>query len=214
MKKIDIVLVDDHIMLRNGLAVLLEAKGFNVLFEASNGKEFTERLNAKQLPDIVLMDISMPEMNGFETTLWLQKNYPQVKVLALSMFDTESKVIKMLKCGARGYLLKNSKPKELIEAIETIEKSGFYLSDLVNSNMSKALLTNEINNNTLMELTEREIQFLKYCCTELSYKEIATEMNIGHRTVDGYREAIFQKLDIHTRIGLVMYAVKNGIVNI
>ena len=212
---IDIVLIDDHIMLRNGLAELLETRGFNVLYEAGNGKEFIEKLNKKQLPDVVLMDISMPEMDGFETTVWLKENYPNIQVLALSMFDSETNIIKMLRSGAKGYLLKNSKPQELINAINDIATKGFHYSDLVSTKMAKAIVATDTNNNTQQQttkLTEKEITFLKWCCTELSYKEIANEMSLGHRTIDGYREALFEKLDIHTRVGLVMYAVKNDLI--
>ena len=212
---INIVLVDDHIMLRNGLAELLERKGFNILFEASNGKEFIEKLNKKQLPNVVLMDINMPLMNGFETTTWIAKNFPIINVLALSMYDTEINIIRMLRCGAKGYLLKDGNPTELVNAINTVVEKGFYTSDLVNSKMIKSISgSNILNVSKSLNLTEREIVFLKHCCTELSYKEIASEMCISQRTVDGYREELFEKLDIHTRIGLILYAVKVGLITL
>jgi DNA-binding NarL/FixJ family response regulator len=213
--KIDIALVDDHIMLRNGLAELLESRDFNVLLEASNGKEFIEKLDEKHLPKVVLMDISMPEMDGFETTIWLRKNYPSIQVIALSMFDSETNIIKMLRCGAKAYLLKNSNAKELVIAINDVATKGFYYSDLVSNKMAKVIIEKDNNttrDDTFNKLNDKEILFLKWCCSELGYKEIAAEMGLGTRTIDGYRETLFQKLNLHSRIGLAMYAVKNDLI--
>ncbi len=212
-----IVLVDDHSLLRMGLASLVESLGNTVLFEADNGKEFIEKINIKNLPDIVLMDINMPEMDGFEATEWLKQNHPEVKVLALSMYDNETSIIRMLKCGAKGYILKDSEPAELKEAILALMSKGFYYSDLVSGKLMHAI--NNMDDKTddlksLVPLNDRETTFLKYTCTELTYKEIADKMFVSHRTIDGYRDALFEKLKLKTRVGLVMYAIKNGIVNI
>lgn len=212
-----IVLVDDHSLLRMGLASLVESLGNTVLFEADNGKEFTEKLDTDNLPDIVLMDINMPKMDGFETTQWLKQNHPQVQVLALSMYDNETSIIRMLKCGAKGYILKDSEPAELKEAIHAIINKGFYYSDLVSGKLMHAI--NKLDDETeglknLVPLNDRETDFLKYACTEMTYKEIADKMYVSPRTIDGYRDALFEKLKLKTRVGLVMYAIKNGIVNI
>lgn len=212
-----IVLVDDHSLLRMGLASMVESQGNTVLFEADNGKEFQEKLDAENLPHLVLMDINMPEMDGFETTQWLKQNHPQVHVLALSMYDNETSIIRMLKCGAKGYILKDSEPAELKEAIHAIMTKGFYYSDLVSGKLMHAI--NKMDDETddlksLVPLNDRETTFLKYTCTELTYKEIADKMFVSHRTIDGYRDALFEKLKLKTRVGLVMYAIKNGIVNI
>lgn len=214
--KINLALVDDHILLRNGLAELLNNQlEFNVLFEASNGKDCIEKLDNTNLPQVILMDINMPIMDGFETTKWLTSNYPSIKVLALSMYDSENNIIKMLRCGAKGYLLKDTNPKELINAILTLSFKGIFANDLLSSKMIKAIHQEEIDSDTNQllnkKLTDRELEFLKHCCTELGYKEIATLMNVSPRTIDGYREGLFEKLDIHTRVGLVLYAIKNGI---
>jgi DNA-binding NarL/FixJ family response regulator len=212
-----IVLVDDHSLLRNGLASLVESLGNTVLFEADNGKEFIEKLDKSNLPQIVLMDINMPEMDGFETTQWLKQNHPEVHVLALSMYDNETSIIRMLKCGAKGYILKDSEPAELKTAIDDIISRGFYYSDLVSGKLMHAI--NKMDDETddlknLVPLNDRETTFLKYTCTELTYKEIADKMFVSPRTIDGYRDALFEKLKLKTRVGLVMYAIKNGIVNI
>ena len=212
-----IVLVDDHSLLRMGLASLVESQGNVVLYEADNGKEFLEKLDTNNLPDIVLMDINMPEMDGFETTQFLKQNHPEVKVLALSMYDNETSIIRMLKCGAKGYILKDSEPAELKAAINALMDKGFYYSDLVSGKLMHAI--NKMDDDgdglkNLVPLNDRETDFLKYTCTELTYKEIADKMFVSPRTIDGYRDALFEKLHVKTRVGLVMYAIKNGIVNI
>lgn len=213
----NIVLVDDHVLLRNGLAELVKSLGHIVLFEADNGKQFVEKLTTKLIPDLVLMDINMPEMDGFETTQWLKQNHPDVKVLALSMYDNETSIIRMLKCGAKGYILKDSEPTELKAAIEDIMNKGFYYSDLVSGKLMHAINKLDDNNDglkSLVPLNDRETDFLKYTCSELTYKEIADKMFVSPRTIDGYRDTLFEKLHVKTRVGLVMYAIKNGIVNI
>ncbi|HMU08698.1 MAG TPA: response regulator transcription factor [Ferruginibacter sp.] len=212
-----IVLADDHSLLRIGLAQLVESLGNTILFEADNGKELLDKLDPVNLPDIVLMDINMPEMDGFQATQWLKTNHPGIKVLALSMYDNETSIIRMLKCGARGYILKDSEPAELRAAINAVMEKGFYYSDLVSGKLMHAI--NKMDDETeglksLVPLNDRETDFLKYSCTELTYKEIADKMFVSPRTIDGYRDALFEKLHVKTRVGLVMYAIRNGIVNV
>ncbi|HTB52046.1 MAG TPA: response regulator transcription factor [Ferruginibacter sp.] len=211
----NIVLVDDHALLRKGLATLVRSLGHEVLFEADNGKDFIENLKPKLLPDIVLLDINMPEMDGYQTAGWLKANQPSVKTLALSMYDDENAIIRMLKNGAKGYLLKDSEPAELQAAIVAIMNKGYYYSDLVSGKLINAI--NRIDDDgselkNFIKLTNREIDFLKHSCTELTYKEIADEMCVSPRTVDGYRCDLFDKLQVKSRIGLVIYAIKHGIV--
>ena len=211
-----IVLTDDHVLLRNGLAELVKSLGHTVLFEADNGKDFIAKLNAKDLPDVVLMDINMPEMDGFETAHWIKTNHPEVMVLALSMYDNETSIIRMLKCGARGYILKDSEPAELKAAIHALENKGFYYSDLVSGKLMHAINKMDDGDDlkNLVPLNDRETEFLKLACSELTYKEIADKMFLSPRTIDGYRDVLFEKLHLKTRVGLVMYAIKNGIVNV
>ena len=213
----NLVLTDDHILLRNGLAELVKSLGHTVLFEADNGKNFIAKLDSKLLPDVVLMDINMPEMDGFETASWIKNNHPEIKVLALSMYDNETSIIRMLKCGAKGYILKDSEPAELKSAIAAVMDKGFYYSDLVSGKLMHAInkLDDESDGlKSLVPLNERETDFLKYTCSELTYKEIADKMFVSPRTIDGYRDSLFEKLQLKTRVGLVMYAIKNGIVNV
>ena len=213
----NIVLTDDHVLLRNGLAALVKNLGHHVLFEADNGKDFISKLDIKSLPDVVLLDINMPEMGGYDTAQWIKENHPDIKVLALSMYDNENAIIRMLKCGAKGYILKDSEPAELKAAIEDLISKGYYYSDLVSGKLIHAI--NKIEDegssvNTLVNLNDRETDFLKYACTEMTYKEIADKMFVSPRTIDGYRDGLFEKLHVKTRVGLVMYAIKSGIVSV
>jgi len=216
--KASVAVVDDHVLLRNGLATLIRSLDkYSVLFEAANGKDFIQQLQPRFLPDIVLLDINMPEMDGYETALWLKRNHPQIKVLALSMYDNENAIIRMMKNGAKGYILKDIDPLEFRVALDSLIRKGFYYSEMVTGKLIHA-----VNNmdepgqpiQKLVTLNEREIDFLKYACSELTYKEIADKMFVSPRTVDGYRDTLFEKLSLKTRVGLVLYAIKNGIVNV
>lgn len=212
-----LVLVDDHVLLRNGLAELVKKFGNTVLFEADNGKDLITKLNKDSLPEIVLMDINMPEMDGFDTCNWLKSNHPSIKVLALSMSDTETSIIRMLKCGAKGYILKDCEPSELNRAINAIKDRGYYYTDLVSGKLINAINKSDDEESEikhLPKLNDKETEFLKYTSTELTYKEIADKMFVSPRTVDGYRDALFEKLGVKTRVGLVMYAIRHGIITV
>ena len=210
---IHIALADDHTILRKGVAeILSKFDDMTVTIEAGNGKELMEKLSsAAELPDICIVDINMPEMNGYETAAEIKKHWPDVKILALSMYDTELNIIKMLRNGANGYVLKDSDPEDLRVAITRICKDGFYHSELVTGRMLNILFDPNGKMNT--EINDRELTFLKLCSTELTYKEIADQMCLSPRTIDGYREALFKKLNITTRTGLAMYAIKAGVVS-
>lgn len=213
-----VVLVDDHILLRNGLANLIRSFGdYTVLFEADNGKKFIGQLKAENLPDIVLLDINMPEMDGYETALWLKQNHPEIKILALSMYDNDNAIIGMLKNGARGYVLKDIEPVELKAALDSVFQKGYYYSEMITGKLIHTINTmddpqQKVKN--IIILNERETDFLKLACTEMTYKEIADMMYLSPRTIDGYRDNLFERLNVKTRVGLVMYAIRNGIVNL
>ena len=212
-----IALADDHVLLRNGLANLIRNFGHEVLFEANNGEDMIKYIQLGKEPDLILMDINMPVKDGYETAAWLKNNYPGIKVLALSMLDDENAIIRMIKNGARGYVLKESEPAELRNAINAVLQKGFYYSEMVTGRLVHSISgvdDESQNSQQVIQLTEREIEFLKFACTEMTYKEIAAKMYLSPRTIDGYRDALFLKLDIKTRTGLVIYAIKNGIVKI
>jgi DNA-binding NarL/FixJ family response regulator len=201
-------------MLRKGVAgVLSQFENIAVVLEAGNGRDLLDKMAATSpLPDVCILDINMPVMNVYETASEVRKRWPDIKILALSMYDTELNVIKMLRNGANGYVLKDSDPEELRQAINAVYKNGFYHSDIVTGRMLHILHDPEGRMN--IELNDRELQFLKYCSTEMTYKEIADEMCLSPRTIDGYREALFKKLNITTRTGLAMYAIKAGVVSV
>lgn len=215
---IKVVLADDHVLLRNGLAGLINSfDGYTVLFEADNGQHLVDQLDKNNLPELILLDINMPVKDGYETALFLKQTYPDIKVLALSMYDNEQSIIRMMRYGAKGYLLKDTHPKEFKTALDDVMSKGFYYSEMVTGKLIHAVNNMDEpqhGNSSYVKLNDREIEFLKLACTEMTYKEIADKMYLSPRTIDGYRDALFEKLNIKTRVGLVMYAIKNGIVQL
>lgn len=208
-----IAIADDHEMFRDAIKNIVSTlPDYKIIVEAENGQQLIERLQqAEILPEICILDIQMPVMNGYETLVELKKRWPELKVLTLSMFNHEFSIIKMLKNGANGYLLKGAKLAEVHTALKDIHEKGYYSSELVTSNFFQ--LVHNAHENPLLKINEREIQFLKYCCTELNYKEIGKAMGVSARTVEGYRNTLFDKLNLHTRVGLVMFAINTGIVS-
>lgn len=210
--------MDDHVLLRNGLASLIRGFGeYEVLFEACGGKDLIRQLKNSRLPDIILLDINMPEMDGYDTACWLRRNYPDIKVLALSMYETDNAIVRMLKNGAKGYVLKDIDAGVLKVALDSVLEKGFYYTDMVTGKLIHTISTlddPELRMRRLLALNERELEFMKLVCTEWTYKEIADRMYLSPRTIDGYRDALFEKLNVRTRVGLAMYAVRSGIVPI
>lgn len=205
-----VVIVDDHLLFARALENLLNTfNHFQVQYHARNGREFLDMLgNDSHIPDIALVDINMPVMNGIETMQHLNKEYPDIKVLALSMDDDENTIIKMLRAGARGYLLKDIHPETFHSALNDVVKKGFYYSDRITSTVLSSLHKTDAHE---IVLKDREIEFLKLVCTEKTYKEIASDMCLSPKTIDGYREALFEKLQVKSRIGLVIYAIRNDL---
>ncbi len=214
LENITVALVDDHVLLRNGLAELVRNIGHQVTIEASNGHDLIARLQQTAPPQVVLMDINMPEMDGYEASLWLKDNYPDVKVLALSMYDNENAIIRMLRNGARGYILKDSDTPELKAAIEAVLTKGFYYTEMVTGKLIHSIHAGDEENSPNKLLNAREREFLKLACSEKTYKEIAAMMHVSPRTIDGYRDALFEKLKVKTRVGLAIYAIKQNIVHV
>lgn len=204
--------MDDHNLLRKALAKLISSfENYSVLFEGDSGKEIKAKIALQVIPDVILLDVNMPDMDGYETVRWLNKNYPQVKVLALSMFSDETTIIRMLRLGAKGYILKNIEPEELKLALDSIMQKDFYLSDYISGKIISGLHKDLGNPDEQIVLSDKEKEFLRLVCSELTYKDIADKMYISHRTVDNYRNVLFEKLKVRSRVGLVMYAIKNGL---
>lgn len=212
MSKIDIIIVDDHMLFSQALHSLISKfDEFNVIKVLNDGSEVVDYFKANSpKPDVILMDIQMPIMNGIETTNWLKNNYPDIKVLALSMECEEATILAMLRAGAKGYLLKDIHPSVLNHAINELYSNGFYYTENVTNTLLKANSKTEVTNNVVLK--DRELEFLKLACSELTYKQIAEKMFLSPKTVENYREALFEKLEAKTRIGLVLYAIKHKIV--
>ena len=207
---IHIAIADDHIMVRDSISRMITTNPrFRVSVKAANGKELIELLHsAESLPDICILDVQMPEMNGYETMEYIQKYWPGLKVLAMSMLEDEFTVMRMLNLGAKGYIGKGSSLQELHYALLSIHEKGQYSSELMHS---KVALSS--GGKKHFAINEKETAFLKYCPTELSVKEIAGIMNISMGAAQGYKTSLFQKLNLRTRQGLAMFAIKTGIIS-
>ena len=214
-KTIHIALVDDHSLFRNGIAALLsEYKDIRVVFEVGNGKEMKDALAIHLNVDVILLDINMPHMDGYASAKWLNENFPELRVLALSMFDDDDAIIKMLTAGAGGYVVKESSTADLYKAICGINDKGFYSSELVSGKLIHSLQQPNSGQHVKESITLKELEFLTHCASELTYKEIADKMNVASRTVDNYRESLFEKFDIKSRVGLVLFGLRSGLIEL
>jgi two-component system, NarL family, invasion response regulator UvrY len=213
---IRVALTDDHILLRDALAALIEKiPGFSILFLAENGKEMTEQIAKKGSPDILILDLNMPEMDGYEAAAWLKQHHPEIFILILTMFDTEIPLIRLLQEGVRGFVKKDIHPDELKTALQSLMKEGYYypvqtVGKMVNLFQRNRQLQHGLDSKSL---SVTDIVFLKLVCTDLTYREIAMEMNISPKTIDALRDQLFQRFEVKSRVGLAIYAVKHGIVN-
>lgn len=213
---IKIALIDDHNLVRKAIAEFINAfSGCKVILQAESGRDMMEKINPAMLPDIALLDINMPEINGYGAAEWLRKYYPQIKILILSMHDADLAMFRLLQFGVRGFLNKGIDPTDLERAIKTTMSTGFYygpttgkLLDLLRTGESNTPLAYRFS------LTDNEIRFLELASTELTYKEIAMKMKLSPRTVDNYRDSLFEKLDVKTRTGLVLVAIRCGLVRL
>ncbi|MES2111921.1 MAG: response regulator transcription factor [Bacteroidota bacterium] len=217
MEKIRLAIADDHKIFRNGLKATLEdCDNFDLIIEASNGKQLIGMLT-EHTPDVILMDIKMPEMDGIQTTTAVKQKYKDIKVLALSMFNEDKYIVDMMKAGASGYLLKNSEPEEIIEAIQTVYHKDYYFNEHLSITLIKQLAGNSTGSGpsqTLADFNEREIEVLRLVCQEYSNQEIADKICLSVRTVEGYRARLFEKTRSKNLVGLVIFAIKTGIINV
>lgn len=216
---IKLALVDDHKLFRKGLISLIEmvCNDCTILFEADSGIDLQNKLKKDDLPDIILMDVNMPGMDGFASVEWLRNNYPGIKVLVVSMVEKEETIVKMLKLGVKGYLCKDVEPKELAEALHAVANKGFYFTDFITGKLVHSLQSENGNKDNAVgfdQMNDREKQFLQLACSEMTYHEIADKMFLSPKTIDGYRNALFEKLHVRSRVGLVMFAIKNRMVKV
>jgi len=211
-----LILADDHILLRDALANLINSfPDFKVTGLACDGTGVQAIIQQNSPPDIIILDLNMPKMDGYETTKWLAQNYPEVKILILTMYDSDIALIRLLQEGVRGFLKKDIHPDELRNALETVVEHGYYYTNSTSSKMAAFLKKSNGRQSTLEKntLTEIEINFLKLASSDMTYKEIAMRLNLSTRVVDNYREVLFEKLGVRSRVGLAIYAIKNGIVS-
>jgi DNA-binding NarL/FixJ family response regulator len=214
-KMTTIALADDHVLLRNALASLInEFQNCRVVLQATTGKELVDQIKSGIKPDIVILDLNMPEMSGYEVAEWLQKNHPEISILMLTMYDTELTLIRLLQLGVKGFLKKDVHPSELKQAIESVIECGYYYSHNTTGKLVNLFRKGVDSLQTIQKtlLNETELEFLKCACTENTYKEIALTMKLNPRSVDNLRDNLFVKLDVKSRVGLAMYAIKHGIV--
>jgi len=216
MSKIKIAIADDYKIFREGLKVGLSAdENFDVLFEADNGEELLKALETT-IPDVIIMDLKMPIMDGMEATKEVRKKYPAIKVLVVTMYDDDKFIIHLMENGANGYLLKNTEPDEIRKSIYAVHENGYYFNDVVNKALLKKLvLKNNLKPsfNQNVELTERELEVLKLICEEKTAAEIAKDIFLSPRSVEGIRQRLIEKIGVRNTAGLVMFAVKNSMVD-
>lgn len=210
-----VALADDHVLLRTALASLIDQfEDCSVLFQVSNGKDLIAQIAQGQKPDVLLLDLNMPEMDGFAAATWLQQYHPGIHVLMLTMYDSELAMIRLLQAGVKGFLKKDIHPSELHFAIQSVMQSGYYYSHNTTGKLVNLFIKKPDNTLALERtlLSETELRFLEMVCTEMTYKEIALYMKLNPRAVDNLRDQLFDKLQVKSRIGLAMYAVRHGLV--
>lgn len=217
MKKIRILIVDDHQLIINGIKVMIESiEEFHIIGEANDGKEAIIRA-AELKPDVIIMDISMPFLSGIEATKRILDELPNTKILALTQHEDNVYVMQMLNAGAYGYLLKNSRKEEFVEAIFNVSRGEKYfskkISDLLLNNLFQNNKKETDENETKVSLTKREKEITKKITEEMSNQQIADNLNISLRTVETHRRNIMQKLNVKNAVSLVRYAVKNNLVS-
>jgi two-component system invasion response regulator UvrY len=216
--KIKLAIVDDHNLFRKGLIKLISLgdtnNRYHVLFEADNGEDMKDKLQLKQLPDIIMMDIMMQEMDGYEAVEWLKKYHPEISILVISTFETEEAIVRMVKLGVQGYLSKDIEVSDVHAALDAISAKGFYFTEQVTGVMAQSMQNEGLKKpeehwNTM---SENEREFLKLACTEYTYHQIADKMRLSPKTIDGYREDLFKRFNVKSRVVLALFAVRNGLV--
>lgn len=217
MKRIKIILADDHRIFRDGIkSILSENEFIDIIGEASSGVELLGMLKTHK-PGIVIIDITMPGLSGIEVTRQISSLYPEIRIMILSMHTAEEFVINSVKAGAKGYLPKDTSKEELLDAVKILNAGGEYYSKLVSDNFMKSYLK-KVKNGTIQadsgDLTQRETEILRLCASGISNKEIADKLFISTKTVDAHKNHIMHKLKLKNTAEMVLYAVKNKIIEI
>ncbi len=210
-----IALIDDHKIFCDSLAGLInDFEGFHVQWSAQDGRKAIGLLKEeKNLPDIILLDIVMPGIDGVEVAKWIYENKKKIKVLALTMEEDDNSVIQMLQYGVKGFLLKNISSEELHTALEQVVKFGYYYTPIITGNIHKHIEKKILKKDT-PEMSMREKELLDFLCTDMSYAEISKKIFLSESTIDTYRARLFEKFEVKNRIGLVLKAVHLGLVRL
>lgn len=214
IKQNKIALVEDQQVMREAMSSYLSKYGYETIFQADNGKHMQEFLEKHLIPDLILLDIIMPVMNGFETAKWLKANFPQIPILALSSEDDGASINKIIASGAKGFISKNIDSDHLLEAMEIVKTGGFFVPQRHMQNFFAA--TQETNTGMdlhKIHLNDKEMELLKMVCTEMSYKEMSDILFMSQRTLEDHVGKLIQKVGVSTRVGLVRYALKSGLVS-
>jgi DNA-binding NarL/FixJ family response regulator len=215
MQKIKVAIADDYSIFRDGLRVGLNRdKNLEVVLEAENGEILLEQIENIR-PDVILMDLKMPVMDGMEATKIIRQRFEDIKILIVSMYDETKFIIHLMENGANGYLLKNADPREIRKAIYSVHECGYYFNDIVNQALLKKLVLKsniKPSFNQNIEFSERELDVLKMICNEKTASEIASSLFLSPRSVEGIRQRIIEKVGVRNTAGLVMFAVKNGVI--
>lgn len=212
---IKIILVDDEILFRKGISFLLQRENnIDIVFEASNGEELILYLEkAEQKPDIIIMDLKMPVLNGVEATKIIRKSYPQIKIIALTSYGSKSFIANMIQVGAVAYVIKNTTPGELIHTINEVAAKGFYYGKDVLQTVQETIVACKVSKRNPEPgfLSPREIEVLRHICQQKTTAEIAEELYLSPRTVEGHRNNLLLKTESRNIAGLVVYAIQNEI---
>lgn len=215
MKPIKIAIADDYTIYRDGLKIgLTQDENLEVMLEAGDGEDLIKGIETK-MPDVIIMDLKMPVMDGMEATKHIKKKYPDMKILVVTMYDDEKFVIHLMEIGANGYLLKNAEAEEIRKAIYSVHETGYYFNNIVsNALLKKLVIKGNIKPSFKegVELTEREQDVLKLICAEKTANEMGKQLFLSPRSVEGIRQRLIDKVGVRNTAGLVMFAVKNGII--
>ncbi len=214
-RKINIAVVDDQQLFRQGMISLLrEFKDLNIMFEAGNGEELMEKLKAQPHPEVILLDIEMPEMDGLEATAQLKLKHPEIKVIILTMHDEEEMIIHLIEAGAHGFLPKNEDIEHVVDAIYAVHENGYYFNDKISRAMVNGLVSSKKIHPHFRatELSKRELEVLELICKEYTSSEIGEKVGLSARTVDNHRLNILKKIGARNTVGMVMYAMKKGLI--
>ena len=210
---VKVALADDHTLFRSALASVINKTGnFSIVIEAGNGNELIAKIAEGIIPDIILLDLNMPEMDGHDTARWLNANHPDIHVIILTMYQTDQMMIRLLQAGVKGFLTKDTEIGELRSALNNVIRSGYHHTNNTTGRLVN-LFRKSQEHATLMKsmLSDMEYRFLRLVCTDLTYKEIAKEMHLNIRAVDNIRDTLFGKLEVKSRVGLAMYSIRHGI---